>query len=207
MSSITEQFSAATKSQLETQFNVVTAIASTAVDSAEKFINLHLNAGKATLEKGAATARQLLDAKDPKELFSLVQPPSFDKLSAYGKELFDIATQAQHELIKAATQFKDAATAAAPAPLLAAVKSPAPAAAAPAVAVEVVAEAEPAPAAKPAAKLKPAVEAVAEVEQATPVSAVPPQPLAAPIEEPAPVVVKSVAPGKAKPAVKAPPKK
>jgi phasin family protein len=203
MSSITEQFSAATKSQLETQFNVITAIASTAVDSAEKFITLHLNAGKATLEKGAATAKQLLDAKDPKELFSLVQPPSFDKLSAYGKELFDIASHAQHELIKAATQYKDAASsAAAPAPLLAAVKS-----VAPAVAVEVVAEAEAAPLAKPAAKLKPAVEAVAEVEQSTPVSAVPPEPLAAPIEEPAPVVVKSVAPGKAKPAVKAPPKK
>lgn len=110
MSSLTEQFSAATKSQLEAQFKLFNTFASTAVDSAEKVIALNLSTTKASVEKSSAAARKLLDAKDPKELFSLNagQPPAFDLL-AYGRQLVGIATAAQTELLHSAQSgFKQA---------------------------------------------------------------------------------------------------
>ena len=104
MSSITEQFSAATKSQLEAQFQILNTLASTAVDSAEKVFALNLSATKASVEKSSAAAKKLLTATDPKEFFNLgaAQPPSFDGLLAYGRELYSIASSAQDELIKSA---------------------------------------------------------------------------------------------------------
>ncbi|NYE61565.1 phasin family protein [Duganella sp. 1224] len=104
MSSITEQFSAATKSQLEAQFHLINTIASTAVDSAEKVIALNINTTKASVEKSSAAAKQWLAVKDPKEFFTLSaqQPGSFDSLLAYGRELANIASTAQSELIKSA---------------------------------------------------------------------------------------------------------
>ena len=104
MSSLTEQFSAVTKSQLEAQFKIFSTFASTAVDSAEKVIALNLNATKASVEKSSAAARKLLEAKGPQELFSLSagQPTGFDNLLAYGRQLVSIATAAQTELLQSA---------------------------------------------------------------------------------------------------------
>ena len=104
MSSITEQFSAATKSQLEAQFTIFSSFASTAVDSAQKVIALNISTTKASVEKSSAAAKKLLSAKDPQEFFSLstAESPSFDKLLAYGRELVSIASTAQNELIKSA---------------------------------------------------------------------------------------------------------
>jgi phasin family protein len=104
MSSITEQFSAATKSQLEAQFRIFSTIASTAVDSAEKVIALNINTTKASVEKSSAAAKQWLAVKDPKEFFTLgaSQPGSFDSLLAYGRELASIASTAQSVLINSA---------------------------------------------------------------------------------------------------------
>ena len=102
MSSITEQFSAVTKSQLEAQFQIFNTLAHTAVDSAEKLIALHLSAGKASVEKSSAAAKQLLEVKDAKELFSITRdtPTGLDSVLAYSRELFAIASGAQAELIR-----------------------------------------------------------------------------------------------------------
>ena len=102
MSSITEQFSAVTKSQLEAQFQIFNSLAHTAVDSAEKLIALHINTTKASVEKSSAAAKKLLDIKDAKELFSASRetPTGIDSLLAYSRELFAIASGAQAELIK-----------------------------------------------------------------------------------------------------------
>ncbi|SDF96642.1 MULTISPECIES: phasin family protein [unclassified Duganella] len=156
MSSITEQFSAATKSQLEVQFQIFNTLASTAVDSAEKFIALNINTTKASVEKSSAAARQLLAIKDPQEFFSLSasQPPSFDALLAYGRELFSIASSAQSELVKSAqSSFKNVSE-----PAVTKVKATPPALAA-AVSAAVTAANEPlavvAPAAPKVPKAKP----------------------------------------------------
>ena len=102
MSSITEQFSAVTKSQLEAQFQIFNSLAHTAVDSAEKLIALHINTTKASVEKSSAAAKKLLDIKDAKELFSASRetPTGIDSLLAYSRELFAIASGAQAELIR-----------------------------------------------------------------------------------------------------------
>lgn len=104
MSSITEQFSAATKSQLEAHLHLLNTLASTAVDSAEKVIALNINTTRASVEKSSAAAKQLLAASDPKEFFRLgaAQPGSFDALLAYGRELYNIAATAQTALASSA---------------------------------------------------------------------------------------------------------
>ena len=170
MSSLTEQFSAVTKSQLEAQFKIFNTFASTAVDSAEKVIALNLNTTKASVEKSSAAARKLLDAKDAQELFSLNagQPTGFDNLLAYGRQLVNIATAAQTELLQSAQsgikQAQEQARELTKASPLAAVVKPVQAAA-------------PAPAAKPAplASVAPVAEPAANASA----PAAPPQTLAA----------------------------
>lgn len=219
MSSITEQFSAATKSQLEAQFKIFNTFASTAVDSAEKVIALNISTTKASVEKSSAAAKKLLEARDPREFFSLssAEPASFDSLLAYGRELYSIASGVQSDLIQSAqytikqvsdlaaapvTALKAGAKPAAPAAVAAAVPAaaapaPAPVAAAPVAAAPVVV----APPVVVAAAAASANEAVA-----TPEAKVAAKPKAAtPAEKsPAPVEVKVAA---AKPAFPAPPAK
>lgn len=110
MFSIPEQFSAATKSQIEAQLNIINNLAAKAVESAEKVIALNISTTKASVEKSSSAARQLLEAKDPREFFSLStgQANYLDNLLAYSRQLFNIATAAQAELIQSAKeQIKD----------------------------------------------------------------------------------------------------
>jgi phasin family protein len=147
MSSITEQFSAATKTQLEAQFQIFSTLASTAVDSAEKVFALNLSTTKTSVEKSSAAAKQLLTLKDPKEFFSLnaAQPGNFDTLLAYGRELYSIAATAQSELIQSAqSSFKQVTDLAATKPsVVSKVTPPAPPALAAAVSAAVAAANEP----------------------------------------------------------------
>ena len=102
MSSITEQFSAVTKSQLEAQFQIFNSLAHTAVESAEKLIALNLSTTKASVEQSSAAAKKLLEIKDATEFFSASRatPTGIDSLLAYSRQLFAIASGAQAELIK-----------------------------------------------------------------------------------------------------------
>lgn len=123
MFSITEQFSAATKSQLEAQLKILNNFASTAFEGAQKVIALNLSTTKANVAKGSATARELLEAKDPQEFFakSTASVPNFDGVFAYGRELFSIASKTQAELFQAAQeQIKEASKQAVKVPKLAA---------------------------------------------------------------------------------------
>jgi len=201
MFSITEQFSAATKSQLEAQLNILNSYASKAVESAQKVLALNISTAKASVEKSSASARQLLEAKDAQEFFSVGgKPPSFDHLLAYSRELFSIASAAQAELIQSAKdQIKEAAPAikaavakpVAPAVTLADVKEPAAppvVAAGAASANEPVAAPTSAPkAAKAPAKAKPAATPIADaiVQLVEPTQA---KPAAAIVEVAAPKV-------------------
>jgi hypothetical protein len=170
MSSITEQFSAATKSQLEAQFKIFNTFASTAVDSAQKVIALNIS-----------TAKQLLAAKDP----SVPHQGNFDSLLAYGRELYSIASTAQSALLQNAQgTFKQVTDLAATKPTIAAV----PPALSAAVSAAVAAANEPvasvplapakAPKAKPAAAPIPAQEEFVEVKAAVKPSFPSPKPIA-----------------------------
>jgi phasin family protein len=207
MSSITEQFSAATKSQLEAQFNIFSTFASTAVESAEKVIALNISTTKASVEKSSAAAKKLLEAKDPKEFFSLstAEPASFDSLLAYGRQLYAIATDVQSELIQTAQSTIKQVTELTTAPVTAAAKATPPALAA-AVSAAVAPPAPLATVAKPpvvaATAAAPANEAVALPK--TPAKVAKPKPAAAPVPEASDVIDVKVA---AKPSFPAAPPK
>ncbi|HEY0589444.1 MAG TPA: phasin family protein [Pseudoduganella sp.] len=173
MFSIPEQFSAATKSQLEAQLKILNNFATTAFEGAQKVIALNLSTTKASVEKGSAAARELLEAKDPQEFFakSSARVPNLDGLFAYNRELFSIASKTQADLFQAAQeQLKEAGKQAVKvpkltAPIAAPVAAPAPAAPAPApAAAPKAAKAE----AKPAPKAEAKVEAKPEVAESKP---------------------------------------
>lgn len=105
MFSIPEQFSSATKANLEAQFAIFSSLTSKAFEGIEKIVDLNLNAAKATLEESSATTKQLLAAKDPQEFFSLTSAqaqPAAEKAIAYGRHLAAIASGTQAEFSKAA---------------------------------------------------------------------------------------------------------
>lgn len=105
MFSIPEQFSTATKANLESQLAIFSALTGKAFEGFEKIVELNLTAAKASLEESTASARQLLAAKDPQEFFSLTAAqaqPTSEKVIAYGRHLAAIASGAQAEFTKAA---------------------------------------------------------------------------------------------------------
>ena len=105
MFSIPEQFSNATKANFESQFAIFTALTTKAFEGVEKFVDLNLNAAKASLEESSATTKQLLSAKDPQEFFSLASAqaqPAAEKTLAYGRHLASIASSTSAEFSKAA---------------------------------------------------------------------------------------------------------
>lgn len=183
MFSIPEQFSAATKSQIEAQLNIINNLAAKAVESAEKVIALNISTTRASVEKSSSAAKQLLEAKDPREFFSLStgQANYLDNLLAYSRQLFNIATAAQADLIQSAKeQIKDVP------PTLTLAASAQPAAPKALVKEEPEAKVEAAPAPAVEVPAKPAVVAEAPAPAKVEVAA-----------EPAPVVTEAA------PAVKA----
>jgi len=100
----TEQFSAATKSQVETQLKIINLVASKTFDSAHQLIALNLNATRASLDRTSETAKHLLTLSSPRDLLApgSLAVPNFDNLVAYSREWFNIASRAQAELIEGA---------------------------------------------------------------------------------------------------------
>lgn len=93
MSPLTEQFSEVRKLQLDTQFNFFHTFTGKAFESAEKIIALNFDASRASLEKSSELVRQMISAKDPRDLLALTRQTQFqfDSLLAYGQQLFGIA--------------------------------------------------------------------------------------------------------------------
>ncbi len=105
MFSMQDQFSAATKANVEAQLALVTALTSKAFEGVEKLIDLNLTVAKTSLEESNATAKQLLAAKDPQEFFSLAAAqaqPNAEKAAAYARHVANIASSTQAEITKTA---------------------------------------------------------------------------------------------------------
>ena len=62
-----EQFIAATKASLETQFASLTALNKKAFEGLEQFVSLNVNAAKASIEEGTAAAKELASVKDAQQ--------------------------------------------------------------------------------------------------------------------------------------------
>ncbi|MBI4985499.1 MAG: phasin family protein [Rhodocyclales bacterium] len=94
-----EQFAATNKANVETALTV----ANTAFASAERIAALNLNTARTLLEDSVANAKALLAAKDAQELMSLqtsLAQPALDKVVAYSRSIYEIATQTQEEFGK-----------------------------------------------------------------------------------------------------------
>jgi phasin family protein len=68
---INEQLSNVAKTNVQAQLSILTTFTAKTFESFEKMVDLNLNVAKASLEDSAATARQLLAAKDPQEFLSM----------------------------------------------------------------------------------------------------------------------------------------
>jgi phasin family protein len=106
-----EQFSNATKANLEAQFSLFSALASKTFEGMEKLVDLNINTAKATLENSSSAARQLLAVKDPQEFFAVSASqaqPSAEKALAYSRQVASIAADTGAEFSRAAeTQFAE----------------------------------------------------------------------------------------------------
>lgn len=96
-----EQLAAAQKANLETLFGLT----SKAFEGVEKLVELNLQAVKATLTEGAQHAQKTLSVKDAQELLAvqagLVQPVA-EKVMAYSRHLYEIASATSGEFTKVA---------------------------------------------------------------------------------------------------------
>ena len=105
MFAIPEQFSNATKANLETQFALFSSLTTKTFESVEKLVDLNISTARASLESSSNVARQLLSAKDPQEFFSVTASqaqPTAENALAYSRQLASIATSTGAEFSKAA---------------------------------------------------------------------------------------------------------
>lgn len=103
MFSNTQQFSNATKSLLENQFEAFNALTNNIVGSVEKVVALNLAAVKASAEESTATAKQFLAAKDPQEFLALITAQAqqnAEKAQSYSRHLTEIASSTNAEFGK-----------------------------------------------------------------------------------------------------------
>lgn len=127
MSTLPEQFSKVRQSQIDAQLNFFRTFTGKAFDSAEKIIALNFDASRASLEKSSALVRQIISAKDPRDLFALTSQTQsqFDSMLAYSRRLFGIASAAAVAPTVPAVESAAMALAATPA-LTRATETPAP---------------------------------------------------------------------------------
>jgi hypothetical protein len=191
MISLSEQFSAAGKAQVDNQIEFMRALTAQAVATAEQVLALNINTSRDSAVRTANTVRQLCSISDPRDLFTLgaQTQEQLSSLYNYGRELINIAADARLELSRriaeqpapqpqAKTEPEpQAAPEPVAAPVVEAQHAPE-AEAVPAVAAVAPAEPEIAPAAAPRAKAKPIARAVGKVVY-TPAEL--PHPAAAPI--------------------------
>ena len=107
MFAIPEQFSNATKANLESQFAIFAALTSKAFEGVERLAELNISTAKAALEESTNAAKQLLNAKDPQEFFSLSAAqtqPNAEKAIAYSRQVASIAAGTQAEFSRAAEE-------------------------------------------------------------------------------------------------------
>jgi len=96
-----EQIQASTKANVE----AILSLATNQFAAFEKFANLNANAVRAAFEDSIANARALAGAKDVQELVNLQSTfaqPTLEKAIAYSKSVYEVATETNTELTKAA---------------------------------------------------------------------------------------------------------
>lgn len=94
-----EAFAAANKANMEAVQKMIAGVQS----RAERLAALNMNIVRAVLEDSAASAKTLLEVKQPQDLAKLQQDlaqPVVDKFVDYSRSVYEIATEGQQELTK-----------------------------------------------------------------------------------------------------------
>lgn len=107
MFTMQEQFSNATKANIDAQIAAITAFTQKAFAHVEKVVELNLTIAKESFEETKATAEQLISAKDPQAFVALTAAkakPSAEKALAYGRQLATIASSAHVDFSRDAEQ-------------------------------------------------------------------------------------------------------
>jgi hypothetical protein len=93
MTQLTEQLSAVRNTQLEAQLDVFRTLTTRALDSAGQLFALNMKASRQSVEQAAGTFRQLLDARDPRDLLAVgrAAQDQWQNMFSYGREVFGIA--------------------------------------------------------------------------------------------------------------------
>jgi len=96
-----EQFLAAQKSQAEIAFGLTTS----AFEGIEKLVELNVQTAKTAIGEAAEATRAMLSVKDAQELLSLqasLLQPVAEKVVAYGRHVYEIASATNAEFSKVA---------------------------------------------------------------------------------------------------------
>lgn len=94
-----EQFAAANKANLD----ALVELARKSFEGVEKLVELNLQAVRAAMGDSVEQSKALLAAKDPQALAALqadLVQPAAEKATAYGRQIYDIATSTQSEVSK-----------------------------------------------------------------------------------------------------------
>lgn len=103
MSTLTEQFSAASKSQIQAQLDFIESFGARAFDGAARLIALNIDTSRAAVDSSSAALKQFASLRDPRDLLALARgPQDFSKMVAYGSEWLSIMADVQTGLLKAA---------------------------------------------------------------------------------------------------------
>ena len=99
----TEQFASTQKASLE----AIMGLATKAFDGVEQITALNLSVAKANLGELTEAGKAALSAKDPQALVALqsaLLQPAAEKVSAYGRQVYDILVAAKAEIDKAVAE-------------------------------------------------------------------------------------------------------
>jgi phasin family protein len=110
MVSALEQLPAASQAQVEAQFNFVTSMAQTGVDSMAKLTALNMDAIRAVLDEYPKAMQQRLAATNPQEWLaaaSAQMTPTLERAVDYSRQLAELALETQTALGRAAQQVGD----------------------------------------------------------------------------------------------------
>jgi phasin family protein len=96
MTPFSDQLSTVRQAQFEAQLDMFRKLSARALDSAGQIAALNMRASRASMEQAAGTVKQMLEVRDPRELFALgsTAQEQWQAMFSYGRELFGLAVSA-----------------------------------------------------------------------------------------------------------------
>jgi hypothetical protein len=93
MYSLPAQFSAASRDQFLAQLEFFSSLATAAIENTRQLADMQLRASQATFQRSADAVQQLINARDPRELFNAnTSQAGLDHVFQFGREMFSIVT-------------------------------------------------------------------------------------------------------------------